>query len=280
MDIGMAVRVWRRILVALFAVGLHAANELVEACLADTNPGAFVDLTRPHTQHSVRGHRLRHAVPGNWWTWIVQLLLPNQGPAATSFVTVEEALAILTVSLLAQLLGRTGAIGTQGNWRIERYRHRALLASGEPLTPGRNHAMSAVQRAVEIAVPVHTAYEQLARCESYPRFMTGVHEVTQVSDNTTHWVMDMGGQRLEFNARITECAMDERVAWRALDGPAIAETITLKPMSANRTKVIADLDADVLALMPSDLHARETLSKRLAMDLDRFKDYLEHRPGA
>jgi uncharacterized membrane protein len=140
--------------------------------------------------------------------------------------------------------------------------------------------MSSVQRAVEVAVPVHRAYEQLARFESYPRFMTGVKEVTQLSDNTTHWVMDLGEQRLEFNARITECTVDKRVAWRALDGPQLAESITLKPVSANRTQVIADLEADVQALMPGDPHAHESLRKRLAADLDQFKQYVEYRADA
>jgi uncharacterized membrane protein len=137
--------------------------------------------------------------------------------------------------------------------------------------------MSAVQRAVEVAVPVHAAYEQLSRFESYPRFMTGVREVTQLSDNTTHWVMDLGDQVLEFNARITECTTDKRLAWRTLDGPQLAESITLKPVSDTRTQVIVDLEADAQALMPGDPHAQESLRKRLATDLDQFKNYVEFR---
>jgi uncharacterized membrane protein len=140
-------------------------------------------------------------------------------------------------------------------------------------------AMSSVQRTVEVAVPVHAAYEQLARFDSYPRFMTGVRAVTQLSDNTTHWVMELGDQRLEFNARLTECVADKRLAWRALDGPQLAEAITLRPVSANRTQIIADLEADVQALMPGDPHGSESLRKRLAADLDQFKHYIEYRVG-
>src|SRR5919201_280631 len=99
--------------------------------------------------------------------------------------------------------------------------------------------------------------------------MSGVREVTQLSDNTTHWVMELGDQTLEFNARITECTMDKRVAWRALDGPQLSETITLRPVSANRTQIIADLEADVRALMPGDARASDSLRKRLAADLDQ-----------
>jgi uncharacterized membrane protein len=107
--------------------------------------------------------------------------------------------------------------------------------------------------------------------------MTGVREVTQLSDNTTHWVMDLGDQRLEFNARITECTEDKRLAWRTLDGPQMSEAITLKAVSPNRTQVIVDLEADAQALMPGDPHAHESLRKRLSTDLDQFKNYVEFR---
>ncbi|HKT04680.1 MAG TPA: SRPBCC family protein [Rugosimonospora sp.] len=270
---------------------LETAQEFVEACLAETSPGAYVDPTRLGHGTASR-HPVLRAVPRFWWTWLVQLLLPNQGPALTSFVTVEEALVVLSAAMLMHALGTAETGGTQGNARIEARTATALLAWSLPATPSgsprrssaasgteEESAMSTVQRSVEVAVPVHAAFEQLSRFESYPRFMTGVREVIQVSDTTTHWVMDLGDQRLEFNARITECAEDKRLAWQAMDGPQLCESITLRPLSASRTQITADLEADAQALMPGDPNASESLRKRLAADLDQFKDYMEYNAG-
>jgi carbon monoxide dehydrogenase subunit G len=135
--------------------------------------------------------------------------------------------------------------------------------------------MSMVQQAIEVGAPLHTVYEQLATFENYPRFMTGVEQVTPIGDQRTHWVMDVDGHRREFDAQITELSFDERVAWTTTDGPLLAETITVRPMGETRTQVVAQLEADIAALMPSDRHGQETLNRRLKHDLSTLKGLIE-----
>ena len=135
--------------------------------------------------------------------------------------------------------------------------------------------MSMVQQAIEVGAPLHTVYEQIAAFENYPRFMTGVERVTPIGTDRAHWVMDLDGHRREFDAQITELSLDERVAWSTTDGPLLAETITLRPMGETRTQVVAQLEADIAFLMPSDRHGRETLNRRLKDDLVTFKGLVE-----
>jgi ribosome-associated toxin RatA of RatAB toxin-antitoxin module len=139
--------------------------------------------------------------------------------------------------------------------------------------------MSTVQHAIEVSAPLHAVYEQLADLENYPQFMSGVEEAVQVSDDRAHWIMDLEGARCEFDAEIVERAVDQRVTWRSTAGPALAETITLRPMGEMRTQVIAQLEADVAALMPTDRHAQETLARRLKADLSSFKAMIELGAG-
>ena len=140
--------------------------------------------------------------------------------------------------------------------------------------------MSIVQQAIDVRVPLHAAYEHLARFEEYPQFMTGVQEVQKLSDDRVHWVMDTGdGAATEFDARITECLPDERVSWQATTGPAMCETITLTATSDSMTHIMAQVEADAAALMPSAAHAEETLSRRLKADLEGFKRMMEQHVG-
>ncbi len=140
--------------------------------------------------------------------------------------------------------------------------------------------MSTVQQTIEVSAPLHAVYEQLAHLENYPQFMTGVEEVVQVSGDRTHWIMDVDGDHVEFDAQLIECSVDERVSWRSTDGPALAETITLRPIGETRTQVVAQLEADAAALMPSDRHAQESLNRRLKADLTSFKAMIEGNGGA
>lgn len=135
--------------------------------------------------------------------------------------------------------------------------------------------MSMVQQAIEVSAPLHAVYEQLTAFENYPRFMTGVEQVTPLGNHRTHWVMDLDGKRREFDAQITELSFDERVSWATTDGPLLAETLTVRPMGETRTQVVAQLEADIAFLMPSDRHGQETLNRRLKADLIAFKGLIE-----
>jgi ribosome-associated toxin RatA of RatAB toxin-antitoxin module len=135
--------------------------------------------------------------------------------------------------------------------------------------------MSMVQQAIEVSAPLHTVYEQLAAFEDYPRFMSGVEEVTAIGQDQTHWIMNLDGKRREFDARIIERSLDERVSWSTLDGPLLAETITVRPLGETKTQVVAQLEADIAFLMPSDRHGQASLTKRLKSDLTALKGLVE-----
>src|SRR3982751_4278339 len=135
--------------------------------------------------------------------------------------------------------------------------------------------MSMVQQAIEVSAPLHTVYEQLAAFENYPRFMTGVEEVTATGVDQTHWIMNLDGKRREFDAQIIERSTDERVSWSTMDGPLLAETITVRPLGEMKTQVVAQLEADIAFLMPSDRHGQASLTKRLRSDLTAFKGLVE-----
>jgi uncharacterized membrane protein len=274
---------------------VQLANDLGAACLADTGPGAVAPAVEAEPR---RRQRLFAALPAQWWAYVVQLVLPGAGPAAGQVVTAHEALVVAVVALAAAL--PTPAAGSSPDGQETRF---AVLTLDRPGTLGRTgpsggtsphsgtsargrttrqggEAMKPIQQAIEVRVPVHTAYERLSRFECYPQFMTGVQEVRQVSDEITHWVMDLDGRRTEFDAMITDCRLDERVAWKATGGAAFSEAITLKPLAADRTQVIAELEADAQALLPSDKHATESLKKRLKADLTGFKRYVEQHSDA
>ena len=139
--------------------------------------------------------------------------------------------------------------------------------------------MSRFRETIEVGVPVRAAYDQLTHFESYPQFMTGVQQVIQLSDTETHWVMDLGGQQREFDAQLIDCRPDQRVAWRSTGGPMLSEAISLKKVAPDRCQLTAELEADAMALLPSDAHAQEAMGRQLKADLTRFKDYVEQQVG-
>ena len=136
--------------------------------------------------------------------------------------------------------------------------------------------MSTVRDSIEVAVPARVAYEGLSHFENYPQFMSGVMNVTPLSETTAHMVLDLAGNRAEFDACITESRPGEFLCWEAMDGPQLSETVRLEQITDSTTRVIAELQLDAKQLMPSERHANEVLNRRLKADLDGFKRFLEN----
>jgi hypothetical protein len=89
-------------------------------------------------------------------------------------------------------------------------------------------------------------------------------------------VLDIGGNRAEFDARITESRPGEFLCWEAMDGPQVIEALRLEPMAGgDMTRVIAELQIDARELMPAEEHAVEVLNRRLKADLKGFKRFCE-----
>ncbi|WP_020672843.1 SRPBCC family protein [Amycolatopsis nigrescens] len=137
--------------------------------------------------------------------------------------------------------------------------------------------MGTITEAVEVDVPVTTAYNQWTQFEEFPEFMDGVTEIRQLDDTHTHWVTEFGGTKREFDATITEQHPDERVAWRSDQGPNHAGVITFHRLGQGRTRVTAQMDIDPEGFAEQAADKLGVLDRRVKGDLARFKEFIESR---
>ncbi|MGH2699241.1 MAG: SRPBCC family protein [Actinomycetota bacterium] len=139
--------------------------------------------------------------------------------------------------------------------------------------------MSTIEEAVEVRVPVRTAYNQWTQFEDFPQFMEGVESITQLDDTKTHWVTSIGGQRREFDALITEQNPDERVAWRTVEGPKQAGVVTFHRLGENETKIMLQMKFDPEGIVEKTGDVTGAIKSRARGDMLRFKDFIESRDG-
>jgi uncharacterized membrane protein len=125
-------------------------------------------------------------------------------------------------------------------------------------------------------VPVEIAYNTWTKFEDFPKFLSEVESVTQVSDVLTEWKVKVGGVEREFEAQITEQHPDERVAWNSTGGQVDhAGVITFHRLDADRTRLTVQLDWEPKGLLE---HAGATLgvdNRAIKNELRHFKDFVE-----
>ncbi len=135
--------------------------------------------------------------------------------------------------------------------------------------------MGTVEQSIEVKVPVHTAYNQWTQFEEFPQFMEGVEEVRQLDDTHLHWVAEIGGERREWDAEITEQRPDERVAWRATSGTGNAGVVTFHRIDDSTTRIMVQMDYEAGGLKEKVGQALGFDDRQIKGDLERFKQFIE-----
>jgi len=139
--------------------------------------------------------------------------------------------------------------------------------------------MSTVEAETVVNVPVRVAYDRWTQFEDFPDFLPGVDQVTQISDDTLHWVVSPAGVTREYDAVITEQTPDEVIAWKSTDAPLNSGRVTFESNADETTRVTLKLEWEPegfvekagAAMMVDDAFAKT--------DLAKFKDYVEeHAP--
>lgn len=137
--------------------------------------------------------------------------------------------------------------------------------------------MSTVEKSIEVNVPVSTAYNQWTQFEDFPKFMEGITDVRQVDDTHLHWSADVAGKQKEWDAEITEQVPDQRIAWHSTSGAHNAGVVTFHRISDDTTRIMLQMDYDTEGALENVGDAIGVFSRRVAGDLERFKEFLELR---
>jgi uncharacterized membrane protein len=137
--------------------------------------------------------------------------------------------------------------------------------------------MSTIEQSIDVNVPVSTAYNQWTQFEEFPRFMEGVEAVTQLDQQRLQWRANVGGRVEEWEARITEQHPDERIAWKQTTGAPNAGVVTFHRLSDTTTRVMLQMEYEPQGVVENLGDMVGVVSRRVAGDLKRFKEFIEAR---
>jgi len=133
-----------------------------------------------------------------------------------------------------------------------------------------------IEHALDLKVPVRTAYDQWTQFKRFPEFLPSVKEVEQIDDRHIRWHASIGGESLGGETEICEQIPDKRVAWRALSGPWNSGVATFHRIDDERSRVMLQLEYRPEQLQPDE----ERIAGMLERELEGFKGFIEARGEA
>lgn len=137
--------------------------------------------------------------------------------------------------------------------------------------------METIEKHIDVNVPVRTAYNQWTQFEEFPRFMEGVEQVTQLDDTRLHWVANIGGKKVEWDAKISEQIPDKRIVWYSEEGAMQNGMVSFTPLGPNTTRVTLRIDYEPEGMVEEVGDKLGFISRRVEGDLKRFKEFIEAR---
>jgi len=132
-----------------------------------------------------------------------------------------------------------------------------------------------VQQAVDVAVPIETAYNQWTQFEDWPRFMHRVTQVTQEDDCTVSFATKIWTRTREFEAQILTQRPDERIKWRVARGITHTGVVTFHELAPRLTRIEVTMDVDPGSLIEKAARGMRHVKRAVRADLHRFKAYIE-----
>lgn len=132
-----------------------------------------------------------------------------------------------------------------------------------------------IEEAIDLDVPVRTAYDQWTRFEEFPQFMSGVREVVQLDDTHIRWRVEIAGSERSFTAEIIEQIPDERIAWATTEGKYNAGVVHFTPLDAMRTRLHLRILYDSDGLAERLAEALDLTAARVRRDLQAFRRHVE-----
>jgi len=132
-----------------------------------------------------------------------------------------------------------------------------------------------VQQAVDVAVPLETAYNQWTQFEDWPEFMHRVTRVTQEDDCTVSFATKIWGKTKEFKANIETQRPDQRIKWKVSEGITHSGVVTFHELAPNLTRIEVNVDIEPGSLIEKAARGMRHIKRAIRADLARFKAFIE-----
>jgi uncharacterized membrane protein len=132
-----------------------------------------------------------------------------------------------------------------------------------------------VQQAMDVAVPLETAYNQWTQFEDWPEFMHRVTRVSQEDPCTVSFATKIWGKTKEFNAEIETQRPDERIKWKVTQGITHTGVVTFHELAPRLTRIELNVDVDPGSLLEKAARGMRHIKRAMRADLHRFKAYIE-----
>ncbi|MGW7311643.1 SRPBCC family protein [Streptomyces sp. NPDC054835] len=125
--------------------------------------------------------------------------------------------------------------------------------------------------AVDIGVPLRTAYDHWTQYEDFSTFAKGVRSVSQSDETSTDWKVKVGPSTRSWKASIQEQVPDERIVWTSEGAKGTTRgCVSFHELAPSLTRVVVVVEYYPSGLFEKTGNIWRAQGRRLRLDLKHF----------
>lgn len=129
--------------------------------------------------------------------------------------------------------------------------------------------------ALDVGVPVSTAYNQWTQFQEFARFMKGIEGVEQQDEVETTWRVKIGPSRRTWKGSIREQIPDRRIAWTSNGSKGSTQgVITFHPLADDLTRMLVSIEYYPHGIVEHVGNLFRWQGRRVHLDLMNFRRFV------
>lgn len=86
-----------------------------------------------------------------------------------------------------------------------------------------------VEKTLQIGRPIQEVFDRWANLDRLSQWSSIIRSITTSGDRS-HWIVDIGGKQLEWDAEIEQFIPNQAIGWKSLNGPKHTGRISFSPL--------------------------------------------------
>ena len=132
-----------------------------------------------------------------------------------------------------------------------------------------------VQQAIDVAVPIETAYNQWTQFEDWTEFMHRIVRVSQDEPTKVNFQAKIWTRTRDFEAEIITQRPDERIKWQVAQGITHTGVVTFHELAPRLTRIEINMDVEPGGMIEKAARGMRHVKRAVRADLHRFKAFIE-----
>ncbi|MEU5199753.1 SRPBCC family protein [Streptomyces scabiei] len=146
---------------------------------------------------------------------------------------------------------------------------------------GSGNKPTVIIEAVDVGVPVRTAYDQWTQFQSFSTFAKGVKSANQADDTHSDWQMKIFWSSRSWKAHTTEQVPDQRITWTSEGAKGTTKgAVTFHALGDSLTRVLLVLEYYPKGLFEKTGNIWRAQGRRARLDLKNFARFITLRGEA